>query len=428
MAQDLDSIVQILISRGSTPIATASFEIPMILTQHTAFAQRARVYNNLTSVAADFGTASNTYLMASKVFGQSTVGAVPPSVVIGRRQVDSVTGSVTTLSDNTVYSVIINGITYSVTSGEDATASQIATALDTAVGTLAGINFVVDGDTFTVSVATPGTGWSVRTSSNLTLTQSAPTESWVDAMERVIEVNDTWYALIAETHVQADVLALANAIQARRKIFGTSTSDSNFESGTHIGQQLSDDGLGRTFWIYTAEADQDYPEAAWIGAQLPYTPGSNDWAFKRLAGVTVSNVTDNARNLINGLNGNYYTTIAGVNVMQTGDMADGLPIDETILVDWIYARLQEAIFFRLINTLKIPLTNPGLAIIENEIRTVLARAEENNGIDVGWRVIVPDVLDIPETMRAQRTAGTFQFQARLAGSIRRVLINGFLSI
>lgn len=428
MAQDLDSIVQILISRGSTPIATASFEIPMILTQHTAFAQRARVYNNLTSVAADFGSSSNTYNIASKVFGQSTVGAVPPSVVIGRRQVDSITGSIGTLTDNTVYSVRINGVTYSVTSGEDATPAEIVTALDTAVGSPAGINFTASGSTFTVAPSTPGTGWSFSTSSNITTVAATPTETWVEALEAVIEANDTWYALIAETHEPTDVLALANAIQARRKIYGTSTDDANFESGTHIGQQLSDDGLGRTFWVYTAEADQDYPEAAWIGAQLPYTPGSNDWAFKRLAGVTVSNISDNTRNLINGLNGNYYTTVAGVNIMQTGDMADGLPIDETILVDWIYARLQEAIFFRLINTLKIPMTNPGLAIIENEIRTVLARAEENGGIDVGWRVVTPDVLDIPETMRAQRTAGTFQFQARLAGSVRKVLISGFLSV
>lgn len=82
----------------------------------------------------------------------------------------------------------------------------------------------------------------------------------------------------------------------------------------------------------------------------------------------------------------------------------------------------------MINTLKIPMTNPGLLMIENEIRAVLAQAETNGLIDRGWQVSTPDVLSIPENMRAQRTAGVFVFKARLAASIRRVQINGFLSV
>lgn len=98
------------------------------------------------------------------------------------------------------------------------------------------------------------------------------------------------------------------------------------------------------------------------------------------------------------------------------------------MTDWIKARLQEAIFFRLVNTLKVPYTSAGFLIIENEIRTVLARAEENGGLDTGWRVLSPDVLSVPVTQRAQRIAGTFRFTARLAGSIRRVVIQGTLTL
>lgn len=82
----------------------------------------------------------------------------------------------------------------------------------------------------------------------------------------------------------------------------------------------------------------------------------------------------------------------------------------------------------MINTLKIPMTNSGLLIIENEIRSVLAQAETNGLIDRGWQVTTPDVLSIPENQRAQRTAGVFVFRARLAGSIRKVIVNGFLSV
>lgn len=423
---ELDSIVQITITRESAAIATASFQIPLVLSTHTRFSERARTYTSITSVAEDFATTDQAYIIAQKLFGQSTVGAVPPSIVIGRRQVDEVTFT-PVVADNTTYTVTLNEVPYTYTSGTSATATSIVTGLKTAIGTPAGIT-VSGTATLVVEPTTPGTAWSVKASSNLTQANTPPTESYVDALSAVTLVNDVWYALVADTHVASDVLSLATAIQSRRKIFGTSTSDSNFTSPTHIGAQLKNDSLGRTFWVYLAEADTDYPEAAWIGAQLPYTPGSNDWDFKRAAGVTVSNISDNQRVNIRAINGNMYTTVAGLNMFQDGNMADGTPNDEVVFIDWLYARLQEAVFFRLANSLKVPFTNPGLLRIENEIRGVLAQAETNGGIDRGWNVSTPDVLSISETLRAQRTAGTFVFRARLQGSIRKTIISGFLSL
>ena len=74
------------------------------------------------------------------------------------------------------------------------------------------------------------------------------------------------------------------------------------------------------------------------------------------------------------------------------------------------------------------MTDPGLLIVENEIRSVMAQAQANNLIDRGWTVSTPDVLSIPANMRAQRAAGVFVFRCRLAGSIRRVELNGYLSV
>lgn len=423
---ELDSIVQITITKESAAIAIASFQIPLVLSTHTRFPERARTYTSINSVGEDFATTDQAYIIAQKLFGQSTVGAVPPSIVIGRRQVDEVTFT-PVVADSTTYTVTLNDTPYTFTSGTSATATTIVTGLKAAIGTPAGIT-VSGTATLVIETTTPGTAWSVKGSTNLTQVNTTPTESYVDALAAVTVVNDVWYALVADTHVAADVMALATAIQARRKIFGTSTTDNAFNSPTHIGAQLDADSLNRTFWVYLAQADTDYPEAAWIGAQLPYTPGSNDWDFKRAAGVTVSNITDNQRTNIRAIHGNMYTTIAGLNMFQDGNMSDGSPIDEIVFIDWLYARLQEGIFFRLANSLKVPFTNPGLLRIENEIRSVLSQAETNGGIDRGWTVTTPDVLSIPETLRAQRTAGTFVFRARLQGSIRKVIINGFLSV
>lgn len=78
--------------------------------------------------------------------------------------------------------------------------------------------------------------------------------------------------------------------------------------------------------------------------------------------------------------------------------------------------------------LKVPMTDLGLLVIENEIRSVLARAEANTLIDQGWTVSTPPVNSIPETMRAQRAAGVFVIRARLAGAIRFVDIEIYLSV
>lgn len=424
---EIDNIISIQISRESTPVSVASFQIPMILTTHTKFSERARTYTDFDAVAADFDSTDKAYVIAQRIFGQS--GARIPSVVIGRRQVDEVVLT-PTVANNQVYTVTINGVDYTYTSDADATAAEITAGLDTAIGSPTGITVTDGTGTLTVEVTTPGTAWSIATSSNLTQANTTPTETWVDALDAVTQANSTWYALVAETHVQADVLALAAAIQTRRKIYGTSTQDPAVPTSgtTDVGYLLDAGNYGRTFIVYLPTADTEYPEAAWIGSQLAYTPGSNDWDFKRGALITVSNITDSQRAFLRGKNVNMYTEVGGVDIFQDGNMADGLPIDEQVLVDWLYARLQEGIYFRLINSLKIPMTNPGLAIIENEIRAVLSLAEANGGIDVGWRVTTPDVLDIPATLRAQRTAGTFVFRARLAGSIRKVIIEGYLSV
>lgn len=422
---EIDNIIQIQITRETTPVSTASFQIPLILSSFTKFSERTRTYTDFDAVAADFDSTDKVYIIAQRIFGQS--GARVPSIVVGRRQVDEVTLT-PTVANSTEYTVTINGVDYSYTSDSSATAAEITAGLDTAIGSPTGITVTDNTGTLTVEVTTPGTAWSITTSSNLTQVNTAPTETWVDALDAVTQANNTWYALIAETHVQADVQALAAAIQTRRKIYGTSTQDAAVPTTatTDIASFLDAGNYGRTFVVYLPTADTEYPEAAWIGSQLAYTPGSNTWNFKRGALVTVSNITDTQRVNLRAKNANMYTEVAGVDIFQDGVMGDGLFIDEQIVVDWTYARLQEQIFFRLINTLKIPYTDAGFLMIENEIRSVLSQGEANGAFDRGWTVTTPSVASIPQNLRAQRTAGTFMFRARLAGAVHKVIIEGFL--
>lgn len=255
-------------------------------------------------------------------------------------------------------------------------------------------------------------------------------EDIVEALEAVEQVNSEWYAVVSDTQDADEQEALSDAIQAREKIYGLSTSDPNAITPleTDIGARLSAKSAARTFGVYLPTADTEYPEAAWIGSQLAVTPGQNDWDFKRANGVTASKLSSTAISYLKAKNYNYFHSKGGVNIFQNGDMFDGKPIDIQIGKDWLTARIQEAIYFRLINMLKVPMTDAGLLIIENEIRSVLAQAEANTLIDGGWSVSTPPIMSIPETMRAQRAAGVFVIRARLAGAVRSVDIEIYLSV
>lgn len=325
MANDLTDVVEVLITRESTAIDTASFNIPLILATFTNFSERTRSYTSMTGIAEDFDSADKVYKMAQTMFGQEIK---PPSIVVGRRQVDEVTIT-PTVANNSVYVVTINGVDYTYTSDAGATATEITAGLDTAIGSPTGITVTDNTGTLTVEVSTPGSAWSIKVSNNLTKVDVASTETWTDALDAVEAENDQWYALTAETHVKADILELAAAIQARRKVYGTATADSDVPTTaiTDVATALADLNYDRTFLIYQKSAATQYPECAWIGSQLPELPGSNDWNLKSASGVTVDSLTETQKVNLRAKNCNFFTRKAGVEVFQDGDMISGSPID-----------------------------------------------------------------------------------------------------
>lgn len=421
---EFSDVVEVTITRETASIDTAAFNIPLILATFTNFSERTRTYTSITGVGEDFGSTSNTYKMAQAMFSGDIR---PPSIVIGRRQVDEVT--LTPVVANTqTYTVTINGTDYTYTSDADATAAEITAGLDTAIGSLTGITVTDNLGTLTIAVTTPGTAWSISVSSNLTQANTTPTETWVEALEAVEAENNDWYALTAETHVDADILALAGAIEARRRIYGTSTQASAVPTTAtnDIASQLFDLNYDRTFLVYLPTADTQFPECVWIGSQLPEVPGSNDWDLKQGSGITVSSLSETQKTNLRNKSTNFYIRKAGVEIFQDGNMVSGSPIDEIIFIDWVVARLEESVFFRMVNSKKIPFTRTGATIIESDIRGVMSQGVANGGIadDTPYTVQAPDVLAIPEVQRAQRIMGDFIIRFRLAGSVRKVIIRG----
>jgi len=250
-----------------------------------------------------------------------------------------------------------------------------------------------------------------------------------------------WYAwIIIPPGTYADEVKLAAAWnETQKKIFFQSTADPNvLDSGdvtdlAYFFQNLSYD---RTVSIYHPNSQDETPagtpawmESGWPGEALPYDPGSQTWAYKTISGVASYGLTSAERTAALDKACNIYTSTAGVNVTEEGVVASGEYIDIIRGLDWLEARLQEAIFTELVNKRKIPYTNEGIALIENAVRGVLsAAAAAGILIEESIEVTVPALADISDTDKLNRNLPDVDFVATVQGAIHKVEINGTVTV
>lgn len=421
----ITDIIEINITRETAAVAQTNFNVPLFIASFTNFKERAREYANLEAVAEDFDEDSVVYTAATKFFGQTLR---PNTIVIGRRQIPAATVVIDIVRNNAQYSMNISDVEFSYTSDESATAAEIAAGL-VASYNITPVTGVTLNDQLDGSIRIESNvDWSLSVNDDMGVLESPAIESWLTTLEAVQSYNDRWYALTTETHKRDDVLALAGAIEAKRKIYGVSSADSDIAEGddSDLFSLLGSLGYQRTFGIYSPTADSEFPEAALIGYQLQEQPGSTTWAYKTLAGTQVTKLSDSASQNVRAKNATTFETIGGLRVTVGGKMFGGEWIDVMVFVDWLEARMRERIWFRLANSKKIPYTNGGGTILETEVR-----AQLREGIRVGGLaetpapiVTVPDVLSIAPNLRAQRIFEGITFEARLAGAIHFVKIRG----
>ncbi len=258
--------------------------------------------------------------------------------------------------------------------------------------------------------------------------QKADAETYVEALNAIVDVNNDWYGLAVETVAKADILLIAAWVEARTKIFVARSLDADIITSAtdDLGSDLQVAEYDRTALIFTKAAATAYPDAAWLGNCLVRDPGSQTWKFKTLNGITPDSLTSSETDFATGKNVNTYVRVAGVNITQEGVMAGDEYIDIIRGIDWLTARIKERIFTRLVNAAKIPYTNAGIAVIETAVREQLDIALDQGLIapEPAYTVTVPDVLDTDEINRQNRELIGVNFRARLAGAIHYTEVRG----
>lgn len=448
----IDQIVKINISQSTQAVAQASFSIPLIVGPTNAgWSDFVHSYSSPAGMLTDgFTTSSPEYIYALELFEQPLT---PTLFYVGKRttavaQVDTL--AVSTLNTSHLYTFTLNGVLISYQAIGGDTQQSILTALNAAITTAfpsgAPTSGVVTGTgagaLLTLTSTLIGQAFSITgVDADLTLVLLVPNNGIATDLAAIQGESDAWYGMVGCAFTDADIQEAAAYIEAQKKIFiaVSSTSAIATTSTTDLGSVLKGKSYKRTGLIFTGSSYvAEGKDAAWVGGQLPFTPGANNWAFKTLVGCTPDVLTQTQQTIligdpvagVQGKNVNIYQTVGGVNITQMGTMASGQYIDITVGVDWLESTLQVNIYSALVNAAKIPYTDKGTGILISAVKAAIDQGVVNGLIDGNSPITIsaPPVLSVSTNQRAQRIAPTITFSCRLAGAFNAVVVNGTVTV
>ena len=445
----LDQVVQVQITQQTAAVAQPSFGVPLIVGPSNPGWTSEDYVHSYASAAAmleDGYISSNPeYVWARALMAQDIT---PTHFLVGRRQVATAqvnTLKVGTLTASHEYSVTIDGTEYSYTSDGDDTQQAILSALlatfdgDTPVtGVVAGTG--TDATLTLTAKATADIIVYSAVDASLTLALVTPASSVATDLERIMAQNNTWYGWVLAQANKQTILDAAAWTEGQKKLFLAASNEAAVGTNAEddVASELKAAGYKRTALLWTVSGIAQGAEAAWLGGQLPQTPGSNNWAYKTLRGITADSLTDGQRlNVVGnpvagtpGKNANIHTALGGVNVTQMGTTAGGQFIDITVGLDWLQSTIQTYVYAALATApKKLPYTDAGAAVLIQAVRRAIDEGVDNTLVaEDGISVTAPPVLSVSPNQRAQRIAPDIDFTCRLQGAFNSVTVAGTVTV
>ena len=440
MGIEIDKIVDVVISKETQVVKQTGFGVPLILGPNAAFLSKTRSYDSLVGVAEDFATSTDEYKAANAIFAQPIN---VEQIKIGKQAAK--VAQVTVLSFNINF-VALNSIAYKI-DGEAQTPVVFDTDQATTITALAAAiqahpkiatAQVTDTREITITAQTPGVAFSISdvlvtlgvTQPIATIANTVENHGLVEDLIDIIHVDNDWYALIVTSRNEDEIKQVAEFIETQKKIFLTCSDDADIlsqDSVDDLAAALNLKNYDRTGIIYNG-VTEDFADAAWLGRCLPVAPGGLTFANKELIGITPDNLTVNQFNVALGKNCNVYVEVGGVGITRNGVMASGEYIDIVRDIDWLQSRIQEEIFFNLVNQNKIPYTDAGVAVILNILKGVLSEAVSVGVLASYEEPTAPKVADVSALDKANRLLPDVKFSGILAGAIHTIKINGVVSL
>lgn len=485
--------IDVEIKKGTPSVSAAGFGTPLCVTDSVLLStsRRVREFTTSTGVSDFFGAASEEYKYADAYFSQDPFLTNQPEKLLFGRFADAAIEALLecgdspetdieawkAVADGELALTIDGGLVEiaaldfsSVTSLDD-----VATVIDTALGVNGACYFLVNRFNFTSvttgasstitlldTVATPaGTDISgalfldgdvIASPTNLggsILSQGQIAEDFSSAILAMENQNNDWYVMGAllkfrDVTVTQD---MADEIESRRKMFLITSNDANVVvsgSTSTFSYYVKNANYKRTGVVYHDNSTL-YPEASWMGQQLPKDIGSTNWSFKTLAGIAEGadidipavSLTEEQINAGLAVNCNFYTSTLSADFMYFGTMGggrninkEGEYIDIVRNIDFLQARVEEGLMSLLLEKDIIPYTDGGITICDNRLKNMLNTYGVEQGILIDGTVVTsfPQRSDTTQADRDDRLLPDGTFTAELAGAINSIVVRGTVSI
>lgn len=435
---DISRVVVLNITRATLGVQQSGFGVPMILSANAAFIERIRFYADLDEVEVDFATTTVEWAYAAALFGQTIQ---PEQIAIGRCA-NKPTQKYTltpTAANLTLYRVTINGENFDFTSDADGTAAEIVTGLIALINASSGHTLTATGTSTLILTADAVGNYNAVSVADVTLLsiiQDHADPGLAADLAAIANISNAWYFILYPYGSKACGAVIATYAEANKKIYLADSNDTASISvvvGTDTATSLmgaAKAGAYERTSVWYHENPGVELAAALCGRLAPTEPGSETWDLKKLTGPTASDLTSTHLTNADAKNGNYYIEIGGQGATQLGKVASGEYIDVIRFLDWLEARIAEAVYSVLINADKVAYTDAGIALIQGAIENVLTQGVEVGGLaaDPAPRVTVPKASAASTANKAARHLTGVKFSGTLAGAIHKVTIAGNVSL
>lgn len=263
-------------------------------------------------------------------------------------------------------------------------------------------------------------------------------ETPVATIARAIPVSG-WYIACPAGIPEEDYEDCAAYIETQTKMFAYPVFDDPETVGSVYYRSFGI--FAKETWEQPLEEVPDankYIHVAFCAKCLYYTPGSETWAFKTLAAIYPSELNSIQLKELSDANVSFYATYSSKNITQGAKVKAGEWIDIIRFRDWQQNDMQIRIFNLLVVNPKVPYTNAGISLVENQMIASLKAGTKAGGISAdeydengetvpGYIVSVPNAASLTASQRASRILKDCKFVARLAGAIHVIEVKGSLT-
>lgn len=434
--------------------------------------ERIREYNDLASVASDFGTSAPEYLAASLYFGQvpqptllfigrwaesATNGLLKGAILTAAEQAMSnwtsiTTGTLTVSVDGTPQN--LTTLNFSAQTNLNGVASVIDTALTGASVTWDGQRFRIisstTGATSTVGFATGTIAAQMKLDASHALAIGGISAETPEAAAAIFadRFGQRWYALmVADTSLTpANHLAVAAFIEGTGQhiyaVTDTNTLALDSADTTTIGYLASQNNYLRTYCQYS---ENPYAVASAIGREMVVNFNGNNTTitlmYKQEPGVTPQDLTGTQATTLKNKRINVFAAYNNdTNIIQYGTMSGPAYLDEIHGLDALGLDVQADLWNALYTAKnKIPQTDAGVhelvAVAENTCRkyvrngfiapgtwnsNTIGELQAGDYMDRGYYVFVEPISNQAQSTREARISPPINIALKLAGAIHEV--------